>query len=123
MVGSEDHALRAGRPGALILAVEAVERAGVGLPLGDLHQRLGPGPAVAGVEAGQVKVAVIELAEHPDRLDRLDVATDVGPEVGRDIAGHIRAETVNIGLANPIGHRTCHLAAKGSVGVIEVDNV
>ena len=123
MVRRKNHTLRAGRPRTLILAVETVKRAGIGLPLGDLLHRLRPGPAVAGVETAHVKIAVIEFAKHPHRLDSVQIAAHLIPEVGRHITSDVAAVSVDAKLAHPISHVARHLAAQSRFGIIEVDDI
>src|SRR3546814_15191750 len=43
-----------------------------------------------------VQIAMVELAQHPHRPDGAEAASDIGPEVGRDIAGDVGAEAVDI---------------------------
>ena len=63
------------------------------------------------------------LGQHEDRLDRVEFAAGVVPEIDWHVAGHVAAVAVDVGLAHPVLERLGHVTPQAGLAVVELDDV
>ena len=90
----------------------------------DAVERRVEGPGVVGVEGLRHEVGRAPLGEQEEvRADRLEGRPGLLPEVRGDEPGHVAAEAVDAGLAQPVRHHPDHVGAGLRVRVVEPGDV